>query len=64
MDFGVIKTKSKEDFAQRLIQIQEDINEIIPTLQEEAIEEVIEVEEAPEITEPVSFYLLEDQTNQ
>ena len=34
-------------------EFQEEINEIIPTLQEEAIEEVIEVEEAPEITEPV-----------
>ena len=34
-------------------EFQEEINEIIPTLQEEVIEEAIEVEEAPEITEPV-----------
>ena len=34
-------------------EFQEEINEIIPTLQEEVIEEVVEVEEAPEITEPV-----------
>ena len=34
-------------------EFQEEINEIIPTLQEEVIEEVIEVEDAPEITEPV-----------
>ena len=34
-------------------EFQEEINEIIPTLQEEVIEEVIEVEKAPEITEPV-----------
>ena len=34
-------------------EFQEEINEIIPTLQEEVIEEVIEVEEAPEIIEPV-----------
>jgi len=34
-------------------EFQEEINEIIPTLQEEVIEEVIEVEEAPEITKPV-----------
>ena len=34
-------------------EFQEEINEIIPTLQEEVIEEVIEVEETPEITEPV-----------
>jgi hypothetical protein len=35
-------------------EFQEEINEIIPTLQEEVIEEAIEVEEAPEITEPVA----------
>ena len=34
-------------------EFQEEINEIIPTLQEEVIEEVNEVEEAPEIIEPV-----------
>ena len=34
-------------------EFQEEVNEIIPTLQEEVIEEVIEVEKAPEITEPV-----------
>ena len=34
-------------------EFQEEINEIIPTLQEEVIEELVEVEEAPEITEPV-----------
>jgi len=34
-------------------EFQQEINEIIPTLQEEVIEEKIEVEEAPEITEPV-----------
>ena len=34
-------------------EFQEEVNEIIPTLQEEAIEEVIEVDEALEITEPV-----------
>ncbi|MDB0032048.1 hypothetical protein N9E32_02020 [Alphaproteobacteria bacterium] len=34
-------------------EFQEEVNEIIPTLQEEVIEEVIEVEETPEITEPV-----------
>ena len=34
-------------------EFQEEINEIIPTLQEEVIEEVTEVEEAPEIIEPV-----------
>ena len=33
-------------------EFQEEVNEIIPTLQEEVIEEVIEVEKAPEITEP------------
>ena len=34
-------------------EFQEEVNEIIPTLQEEVIEEVIEVEKAPEITEPI-----------
>ena len=34
-------------------EFQEEVNEIIPTLQEEVIEEVIEFEKAPEITEPV-----------
>jgi len=34
-------------------EFQEEVNEIIPTLQEEVIEEVIEVEKSPEITEPV-----------
>ena len=34
-------------------EFQEEVNEIIPTLQEEVIEEVIEVEKAPEITETV-----------
>ena len=34
-------------------EFQEEVNEIIPTLQEEVIEEVVEIEEAPEITEPV-----------
>ena len=34
-------------------EFQEEINEIIPTLQEEIIEEVVEVEEASEIIEPV-----------
>ena len=34
-------------------EFQEEINEIIPTLQEEVIKEVVEVEEVPEITEPV-----------
>ncbi len=34
-------------------EFQEEVNEIIPTLQEEMIEEVIEVEKAPEKTEPV-----------
>ena len=34
-------------------EFQEEINEIIPTLQEEVIEEVNEDEEAPEIIEPV-----------
>ena len=34
-------------------EFQEEINEIIPTLQEEVIEEVREVEESPEIIEPV-----------
>ena len=35
-------------------EFQEEVNEIIPTLQEEVIEEVIEVEKATEITEPVA----------
>ena len=34
-------------------EFQEEVNEIIPTLQDEVIEEVIEVEKAPEINEPV-----------
>ena len=34
-------------------EFQEEVNEIIPTLQEEVIEETIETEEAPEIIEPV-----------
>ena len=34
-------------------EFQEEVNEIIPTLQEEVIEEAIEVEEAPVINEPV-----------
>ena len=33
-------------------EFQEEVNEIIPTLQEEVIEEAIEVEEAPVINEP------------
>ena len=32
-------------------EFQEEVNEIIPTLQEKVIEEVIEVEKAPEITD-------------
>ena len=34
-------------------EFQEEVNEIIPTLQEEVIEEEIEFEKAPETTEPV-----------
>ena len=34
-------------------EFQEEVNEIIPTLQEEVIEDAIEVEDAPEIIEPI-----------
>ena len=34
-------------------EFQKEVNEIIPTLQEEVIEEVIEVEEVPDTTKPV-----------
>ena len=34
-------------------EFQEEVNEIIPTLQEEVIEETIEVEEEPEVVEPL-----------
>ena len=44
-------------------EFQEEVNEIIPTLQEEVIEEVIEVEETPEITEPVVETLPEVRKN-